>query len=177
MWYVQQGVQRSNGSGSCLFAAFAVRVVALISPHQITIFPLPLFSPQSYVGGAILVGNGGHLDATSCSFKNNDVVRGECGSVLLLQSNMRLLPSSPIPSYAGRCWWCLWWCSVRAWISDHDQLRFFAKHGACRTAAGWSRVRVAVVHRWQRNGGEGEHEGSGVTCYTTNPPPPPPIGH
>jgi hypothetical protein len=57
--------------------------------------------PPQGTGGAIIVE--GRLNATSCSFKNNaaGVVRGECGSVLLLQFNMLLLPSSSIPSCTG----------------------------------------------------------------------------
>jgi hypothetical protein len=56
--------------------------------------------------------------------------------------------------YAERLWWC---SSLGWWVGDHNELRFFAKHGACCTAPVWSLVRVVVLHRWQRKGERQRH--------------------
>jgi hypothetical protein len=106
-------------------------------------------------GGAIWVDSGsftsvgGHLNATECSFKNNAApVRGEFGSVILLQSNMHLSPL-PLITHSLRCRTnllvqcpCMGRRPRRA--AHFRETRCVPQ---CRTAAGWCRVRVAVVHR------------------------------
>jgi hypothetical protein len=97
-----QWCSEPTDKAACLFAAhFASSNHHISSP--------PLLPPQGFGGGAITV-DGGHLDATSCAFKNSchPVVRCECDNVLL-QSDVHLFPSSPTPLLCrARVVQCAW---------------------------------------------------------------------
>jgi hypothetical protein len=104
-------VQRSSGSCSLLICCFRCARVALISPHQITIFSLPLVSLRSMVLVVLLllvVPSASTATWTPRHARSRTTLLWYVASVACAPA--ALVPFSPIPSYAGRR---LWWCSGR----------------------------------------------------------------